>query len=237
MFKLCLILVYWCTKIKYFNIRTFTLLLDLTGFWTCTKSSLNVWSLYSKFEFGFEDSSPFRSVDGPISFIRSSCRVLDILFDPVPVMARLAELRCGWFLIRSPPAEERFLVKINICYACIVRNVLFSILWAYVSNQNFYYRVVLIIVSSRPNMSNERSLKNGCCVDIILFELIRPGIFMGGWGLLPGVNKALSDDGVTDPLPGYCLPPEIVVLLDVLLLLLLRLRGECAADEIIALPR
>ena len=50
------------------------------------------------------------------------------------------------------------------------------------------------------------------------------------------VINALKDDGVTEPLPGYCLPPDMVVLLDVLRLLRLRLREECDSDEIIALP-
>ena len=39
-------------------------------------------------------------------------------------------------------------------------------------------------------------------------------------------NKALREDGVTEPLPGCCLPPDIVVLLDVLRLLLRLLLEE-----------
>ena len=64
-----------------------------------------------------------------------------------------------------------------------------------------------------------------------------PVMFTCGWGLSPGAVKAEREDGVTEPLPGSCLPPEIVVLLDVLRLLLLLLLEECDSDDIIALPK
>ena len=56
------------------------------------------------------DMSPFWSSDGPISFIKSSCKVLDILLPPVPLIAILAEFRCGWFRILSPAADDLFLI-------------------------------------------------------------------------------------------------------------------------------
>ena len=94
------------------------------------------------------------------------------------------------------------------------------------------------MLSSRSNTSRERSLKNGCWLDGTLLELTRDLAFKWSGGLLLGVIIAHKDDGVTEPLPGYCLPPEIVVLLDVLRLLRLLRREGCKADDvdITALP-
>ena len=95
-------------------------------------------------------------------------------------MAMLAELRCGWFRIRSPPADDRFLT-FNGQYLMLHAHIQYhklptqhAICWV------SFYLVVLMIVSSRPRINNDLSLKKGCWELETWLELFRPARFNGG---------------------------------------------------------